>query len=363
MRTALLRGRPGRYTIRSMRIRHLPETLVNRIAAGEVIERPAAAVRELVDNAIDAGARRVEIDIRSGGKSLIAVRDDGGGMSARELEVALDRHATSKLPDDDLVDIRHLGFRGEALPSIASVSRLTISSRMEGASESWEIVCEAGRKAAPTPCAQTEGTCVEVRDLFFCTPARLKFLKTDRAEYAAVKDVVCRIALAWPGIAFRLIHNGVATLTLPAVPDVAARIAAVLGPEFAAASMPIHAVREGVTLSGRACLPTFRARTAQDQYLFVNGRPVRDRLFGGALRGAYADVLAQDCHPAAALFLTLPAADVDVNGNHSPAVGDLVGDLTQVVAIGLSISTPASAKAAFSASPFFQVPSSLNRLE
>jgi DNA mismatch repair protein MutL len=296
-----------------MRIRHLPETLVNRIAAGEVIERPAAAVRELVDNAIDAGARRVEIDIRSGGKSLIAVRDDGGGMSAQELAAALDRHATSKLPDDDLVDIRHLGFRGEALPSIASVSRLRIASRLSGTDESWEIVCEAGRKGAPAPCAHPEGTCVEVRDLFFCTPARLKFLKTDRAEYAAVKDVVCRIALGWPGIAFRLIHNGVATLTLPAVADVAARIAAILGPEFGAASMPVHAVREGVSLSGRACLPTFHARTAQDQYLFVNGRPVRDRLFGGALRGAYSDVLAHDRHPAAALFLTVPAADVDVN--------------------------------------------------
>lgn len=296
-----------------MRIRHLPETLVNRIAAGEVIERPAAAVRELVDNAIDSGATRIEIDIRAGGKSLIAVRDDGGGMDAEELSAALDRHATSKLPGDDLVDIRHLGFRGEALPSIASVSRLKISSRLRGASEGWEIDCEAGRKGNPVPSAHPLGTCVEVRDLFFCTPARLKFLKTDRAEYAAVKDVVCRIALGWPGIAFRLIHNGSATLNLPVAPDVAARIAAIFGPEFGAASMPIHAVREGVTLSGRACLPTFHARTAQDQYLFVNGRPVRDRLFGGALRGAYADVLAHDRYPAAALFLTLPPAEVDVN--------------------------------------------------
>lgn len=296
-----------------MRIRHLPETLVNRIAAGEVIERPAAAVRELVDNAIDSGASRIEIDIRAGGKSLIAVRDDGGGMDAEELSAALDRHATSKLPGDDLVDIRHLGFRGEALPSIASVSRLKIASRLSGAAEGWEIDCEAGRKGSPVPSAHPLGTCVEVRDLFFCTPARLKFLKTDRAEYAAVKDVVCRIALGWPGIAFRLVHNGTMTLTLPAAPDVAARIAAILGPEFGAASMPVHAVREGVTLSGRACLPTFHARTAQDQYLFVNGRPVRDRLFGGALRGAYADVLAHDRYPAAALFLTLPPADVDVN--------------------------------------------------
>ncbi|MCB9978060.1 MAG: DNA mismatch repair endonuclease MutL [Rhodospirillales bacterium] len=296
-----------------MRIRHLPETLVNQIAAGEVIERPAAAVRELVDNAIDAGATRIEIDIRAGGKSLISVRDDGGGMDAPELSAALDRHATSKLPDDDLVDIRHLGFRGEALPSIASVSRLKISSRLSGSDAGWEIAAEGGRKETPVPSAHPLGTCVEVRDLFFCTPARLKFLKTDRAEYAAVKDVVCRIALGWPGVAFRLAHNGAVTLTLPAAPDVAARIAAILGPEFGAASMPVHAVREGITLSGRACLPTFHARTAQDQYLFVNGRPVRDRLFGGALRGAYADVLAHDRYPAAALFLTLPPAEVDVN--------------------------------------------------
>lgn len=296
-----------------MRIRHLPESLVNRIAAGEVVERPAAAVKELVENAIDAGARKIEIEIRSGGKALIAVRDDGGGMDRDELCAALDRHATSKLPDDDLVDIRHLGFRGEALPSIASVSRLRIASRRTGAGEAWEIAAEGGKKSDPVPCAHPLGTVIEVRDLFYCTPARLKFLKSDRSEYLAVREVLERLAMAWPQIGFRLIHNGAASFSLPADQSAAERIGAIVGADFAASCMEIDAVREQIKISGHAGLPTFHRPTTRDQYLFVNGRPVRDKLFVGALRGAYADVMAHDRYPAAALFLQLPPEEVDVN--------------------------------------------------
>lgn len=296
-----------------MRIRHLPESLVNRIAAGEVVERPAAAVKELVENSIDAGAEKIEVEIRAGGKALIAVRDDGGGMERDELCAALDRHATSKLLDDDLVDIRHLGFRGEALPSIASVSRLRIASRRTDASEAWEIAAEGGKKGDPVPSAHPLGTVVEVRDLFYCTPARLKFLKSDRSEYLAVREVLERLAMAWPQIGFRLIHNGATSFSLPANQGAAERIGAIVGADFSASCMEITAERQGIKLSGHAGLPTFHRPTTRDQYLFVNGRPVRDKLFVGALRGAYADVMAHDRYPAAALFLHLPPEEVDVN--------------------------------------------------
>ena len=296
-----------------MRIRHLPETLVNRIAAGEVIERPAAAVKELVENAIDAGATRIDVAITAGGQTLIRIADDGIGMSAEELPAALDRHATSKLPGDDLLNIEHLGFRGEALPSIASVSRLRIASRARGAADAWEITVEGGKKGPVTPSAQPSGTVVEVRDLFYATPARLKFLKTERAEYAAVKDTLQRLAMASPHIAFTLTHNGVSSLNLPAAAHLHDRLSAVLGRDFGDNSVPVNAARDGVRLTGFAGLPTASRGTAQHQYLFVNGRPVRDRLFTGAVRGAYADVLAGDRHPALALFLTLPAEEVDVN--------------------------------------------------
>lgn len=296
-----------------MRIRQLPETLVNRIAAGEVIERPGAAVKELVENAIDAGATRIDVAIAAGGQTLIRVADDGAGMSADELPVALDRHATSKLPGEDLLNIMHLGFRGEALPSIASVSRLRIASRARGADSAWEISVEGGKKGPVTPAAQPAGTVVEVRDLFYATPARLKFLKTERAEYAAVKDTMQRLAMASPHIGFTLTHNGVSSLNLPAAPDLKTRLAAVLGRDFDDNSVNVTAERDGAMLTGFAGLPTASRGTAQHQYLFVNGRPVRDRLFAGAVRGAYADMLAGDRHPSLALFLTLPPDDVDVN--------------------------------------------------
>jgi DNA mismatch repair protein MutL len=296
-----------------MRIRHLPETLVNRIAAGEVIERPAAAVKELVENAIDAGATRIDVAIAAGGQTLIRVADDGMGMDADELPAALDRHATSKLPGEDLLNIMHLGFRGEALPSIASVSRLRIASRARGADTAWEITVEGGKKGSVTPSAQPSGTVVEVRDLFYATPARLKFLKTERAEYAAVKDTMQRLAMASPHIGFTLTHNGVSSLNLSAAPDLKTRLAAVLGRDFDDNCVLVESLRDGARLTGYAGLPTASRGNAQNQYLFVNGRPVRDRLFAGAVRGAYADMLPGDRHPSLALFLTLPPEEVDVN--------------------------------------------------
>jgi len=296
-----------------MRIRHLPETLVNRIAAGEVIERPAAAVKELVENALDAGARRVTVDIIDGGKSLIRITDDGSGMDRDELSAALDRHATSKLPGDDLLYIKFLGFRGEALPSIASVSRLSITSRRQGASEAWQIEVDAGKKGQVRPASHPEGTMVEVRDLFYATPARLKFLKTEKAEYAAVKDMLSRLAMAYPAVAFILTHNGSSSLNLPAAASTSDRLGALLGREFADNALMIEAQRDHIRLSGFASLPTLNRGTGQYQYLFVNGRAVKDRLLLGALKGAYADVLARDRYPMVALFLDMDPGDVDVN--------------------------------------------------
>ena len=296
-----------------MRIRYLPENLINQIAAGEVVERPAAAIKELIENAIDAGATAVEIDIHEGGKSKIVIADNGYGMSPQELIAALDRHATSKLPDDDLLHIAHLGFRGEALASIASVSRISIQTHDKNANESWEITCEAGKKSPVKPSAHPNGTRIEVRDLFFSTPARLKFQKTARAEYGAVKDTITRLAMAYPQIAFQLTHDGASKLNLPAVLDGQSRLASILGREFGENAMEIEAEREGAILSGFAGLPTYHRGTAQYQYLFVNGRSVKDKLIHGCVRAAYADVLHRDRHPVLALFLTLPPEDVDVN--------------------------------------------------
>jgi DNA mismatch repair protein MutL len=297
-----------------MPIRLLPPVLVNRIAAGEVIERPAAAVKELVENAIDAGAARIEATLRDGGRALIAVADDGSGMSPDELPLAVERHCTSKLPDDDLLRIAALGFRGEALPSIGAVSRLRILSRPQGADSGWEIAVEAGRKSRPAPAAAPLGTRVEVRDLFFATPARLKFLKTPRTERELALDAIRRLAMAYPAIAFTVIGDDErALLRLPAASGREARLAALLGRDFAENSIAIAAERGGFSLTGLAGLPTLNRALPRDQHLVVNGRPVRDKLLVGAVRGAYQDVLARDRHPVVALFLDGPADEIDVN--------------------------------------------------
>jgi DNA mismatch repair protein MutL len=303
-----------------MPIRQLPPVLVNRIAAGEVIERPAAAVKELVENAIDAGADRIEVTLRDGGQSLIAVADNGCGMSADELSLAVERHCTSKLPDDDLLEIAALGFRGEALPSIGAVSRLRIVSRPPGGDSAWEIRVEAGAKHAPTPAAHPPGTRVEVRDLFFATPARLKFLKTPRSERDQAVDAVKRLAMAYPGTGFAVIGDDERVLLRLSAETAAlgddprrARLAALLGRDFAENSVPLDAERGGFRLTGRIGLPTLNRGLPRDQYLVVNGRPVRDRLLVGAVRAAYQDVLARDRHPVVALFIDGPPAEIDVN--------------------------------------------------
>lgn len=301
-----------------MPIRRLPETLVNQIAAGEVVERPAAAVKELVENAIDAGAKRIEIRLRDGGQSLIAIEDDGGGMNPAELELAVERHATSKLPEDRLDQIASLGFRGEALPSIGSVSRMVIASRPRGAESGWAIAVEGGAKRILGPVARAFGTRVEVRELFYATPARLKFMKSPRTETQQVRDAVERLALAHPALAFMLAEEERVLLSLGPEPAALAegrraRLAAVLGAEVGENVVPLAAERDGVTLSGYAALPTLNRATARDQFFFVNGRPVKDRLFAGAVRAAYMDVLAHDRHPVVALFVEAPPDAVDVN--------------------------------------------------
>ncbi|HSK39442.1 MAG TPA: DNA mismatch repair endonuclease MutL [Arenibaculum sp.] len=309
-----------------MSIRRLPETLVNRIAAGEVVERPAAAAKELVENAIDAGATRIDIVVRDGGRTLISVTDDGCGMTPDELDLAVERHATSKLLDDDLLDIRTLGFRGEALPSIGAVSRLTITSRTAAADSAWAVAVEGGVKHAPAPAAHPPGTRVEVRDLFYATPARLKFLKQARTEFEHVQDAVERLAMAHPHVAFTLgdgsgggAGRGASRgLRLPAgqgdlLDARLDRLSALMGREFGENSAPVEAMREGVRLAGHIGLPTLNRPTARAQYLFVNGRPVRDKLLVGAVRAAYADFLARDRHPMLALFLEIDPQEVDVN--------------------------------------------------
>ena len=299
-----------------MTIRRLPETLVNRIAAGEVIERPAAAVKELVENAIDAGATRISVNLAEAGRAAIIVTDDGKGMSPDELDLAVERHATSKLPGDDLLAINTLGFRGEALPSIGAVARLTIASRARDAADAWSISIEGGRKGKPVPSAHPPGTRVEVRDLFYATPARLKFLKGERAEREACEDAIARLAMAHPEIGFELTSDGRTILKLPPAPCLD-RIAAVVGKEFLGSAVDVLAQRDAdegaIKLDGHAGLPTYNRATSQHQYLFVNGRPVRDKLLAGAVRGAYADFLARDRHPVLALFLTLPTDLVDAN--------------------------------------------------
>jgi len=300
-----------------MPVRQLPETLVNRIAAGEVVERPASAVKELVENALDAGATRVEIATDGGGRRLIRITDDGAGMTRADLELAVERHATSKLDGDDLLEIDTLGFRGEALPSIGSVSRLSITSRHASEPNAWSIAVDAGDKSDVKPAALSEGTRVEVRDLFYATPARLKFLKSDRSEADAVRDVVRRLAMSRPDVAFTLAVDDRTPVTwpaaLPGAPGRLARLADVLGAEFRANAVEVFAERNGVIVEGFAGLPTHSRANSLSQYLFVNGRPVRDKLLIGVIRGAYADYLSRDRHPMVALFVTLPPREVDVN--------------------------------------------------
>jgi DNA mismatch repair protein MutL len=297
-----------------MTIRLLPPVLVNRIAAGEVVERPAAAVKELVENAIDAAARQITVTLHEGGQGLIAVADDGAGMTADELRLAVERHCTSKLPDNDLLHISALGFRGEALPSIGAVSRMRIVSRPAEAANAWAITVEAGLKTPPAPAAAAPGTRVEIRDLFFATPARLKFLKTPRTERELAVDMVRRLAMAYPQIAFLVTaEDQRVLLRLPATADRRSRLAALLGRDFAENSLAIEAERGGFRLSGLAGLPTLNRALPRDQYLTVNGRPVRDKLLVGAVRGAYQDLLARDRHPIVALFLDGPDDEIDVN--------------------------------------------------
>lgn len=301
-----------------MPLRRLPENIVNQIAAGEVVERPASAVKELVENAIDAGATKIDVVMRDGGRSLITVTDNGSGMSAEELELCFERHATSKLPDDDLVFIENLGFRGEAIPSIASVSRMTITTRREGDESAWKLAVEGGRKGALEPGSGVKGTRVEVRDIFFATPARLKFLKTERSEFGAALDVLRRLAMAFPAISFTLADDDRMALRVTgAEGDLfdsrLDRLGAVMGRDFADNAIRIDAERDGVKLTGYAGVPTFNRGNANMQFMFVNGRPVRDKLFTGAVRGAYMDLLARNRHPLLALFLELPPDQVDVN--------------------------------------------------
>ena len=303
-------------------IRQLDETAINRIAAGEVVERPASAVKELVENAIDAGAHRIDIAVSGGGKTLIRVSDDGCGMSAEQLPLALSRHATSKIDGSDLLNIHTFGFRGEALPSLGAVGRLTITSRVQG-QDAAMISIAGGRREPVRPAALPVGTVVELRDLFYATPARLKFMRTDRAEAQAINDVVKRLAMAEPFIGFTLRDvsgGGEGRVTFRADAQTGdmfdalhARLAAVLGAEFASNSLKIDAEREGLHLTGYAALPTYSRGSAVAQYLYVNGRPVRDKLLIGALRGAYFDFLSRDRHPAAVLFIDCDPQQVDVN--------------------------------------------------
>ena len=302
-------------------IRRLPQALANRIAAGEVVERPASAVKELVENAIDAGATRIDITISDGGKTLIRVSDDGIGIPEGQLAAALERHATSKIDGEDLENIRFFGFRGEALPSIGSVARVKICSR-PAAGDAWEIACDGGDMGSPRPASRAPGTTVEVRDLFYATPARLKFLRTDRAETQAIGEVMRRLAMAEPGVAFALedVSGGEARTLFRTEAQAGdlfdarlARAGQIIGPQFPDNAVKIEAERDGFTLTGHAGLPTFSRGASNAQYLMVNGRPVRDKQLFGAVRAAYADVLSRDRFPVVVLSLDCPAERVDVN--------------------------------------------------
>src|SRR5436305_5089090 len=302
---------------RPMSVRQLSAVVVNRIAAGEVVERPASAVKELVENALDAGATRIAIVTDGGGRRLIRVTDDGAGMTRSDLALAVERHATSKLPEDDLLAIKTLGFRGEALPSIGAVARVAIATRHDGEPHAWAIEVDVGAKSEVKPAALSDGTRVEVRDLFYATPARLKFLKTDRTEAEAIRDVVRRLAMSRPDVPFTLAGEERAPVTwgavLPGPAGRLARLGDVLGADFRANAVEVRGGREGLAIEGWTALPTYSRGNALSQYLFVHGRPVRDRLLLGPVRGAYADYLPRDRHPVVALFVTVDPREVDVN--------------------------------------------------
>ncbi|WP_294539946.1 DNA mismatch repair endonuclease MutL [uncultured Rhodoblastus sp.] len=343
-----------------MTIRRLDSILADRIAAGEVVERPSAAVKELVENALDAGASRIDVTIEGGGQKLIRVIDDGAGMDAADLAWCVERHATSKIPDGDLTNIDTLGFRGEALPSIASVARLEILTRARGAEHGWGLRVEFGEVGALAPAALSQGARVEVRDLFAAVPARLKFLKSPRAEALAVADAVKRLAMAHPQVRFSLGGEGLSGFDHPAcapgVEGLLARLTQVLGRDFRDNALAVDSEREGVRLWGYAGLPTWHRANALAQYVFVNGRPVRDRQIAGAIRAAYRDYLAADRHPSLALFLESPPAMVDVNVHPAKAEvrfadpglirGLVIGSLRQSLAGALHRATPSHAPAA-----------------
>ncbi len=302
-----------------MPIRQLPQTVINRIAAGEVVERPASAVKELVENAIDAGAAQIDVTVADGGLSLIRVADDGCGMPLADLKLCVERHATSKLEaGDDLLRIATLGFRGEALPSIGAIAKLSITSRPRGASEAWSIRVEGGRRHDPVPAALACGTVVEASELFYATPARLKFVKSERAETMAITDAVKRLALSRPDIAFSLTTGERASLVLPAVApgDEQAyrlRLSRILSKDFAADATPLEWARGSLRLAGFAAPATLNRTDASAQFLFVNSRPVKDRLLAAALRAAYADVIPRGRFPMVVLFVEVPQDEVDVN--------------------------------------------------
>src|SRR5664279_12135 len=300
-----------------MTIRRLDSILADRIAAGEVVERPSAAVKELLENALDAGATRIDVTIEGGGQKLIRIIDDGCGMDPADLALCIERHATSKIPDGDLTNIATLGFRGEALPSIASVARLEIHSRASKEAHGWGLRVEFGEVGAPAPASLAQGTRIEVRDLFAATPARLKFLKSPRAEAQAVADVVKRLAMAHADVRFSLGGEGLTGFDHQACPPnregTLARLTQVLGRDFRDNALAVEAEREGVRLWGFAGLPTWHRANALAQYVFVNGRPVRDRQIAGAIRAAYMDFLSADRHPSLALFVECPPHFVDVN--------------------------------------------------
>lgn len=296
-----------------MKIRRLEPHLINQIAAGEVIERPASAVKELVENAIDAKATTITVQLREGGRSLIAVTDNGFGMNQEDLELAVERHATSKLPASDLFDIHTLGFRGEALPSIGSISRLHLISRAQGSEEAWSLKVEGNEKMSLTPASHPQGTHIEVKDLFYATPARLKFLKAPSTELSHAVDLLNRLAMSHPAVSFKLLADQRVVFDYKTTDSLQERLAQVMGSEFSQNALPLEMNRDDICLKGFISLPTFNRASSSHQYLFVNGRPVKDKLLHGAVRAAYQDFLSSNRYPLLSLFLEVPREDVDVN--------------------------------------------------